>query len=85
MMCLRRPRKPLVPQLKRRAAASSRKQQLCVNPPAALIRAPTSLNSSLAALAVRYTAPLTWLRTGLDFLYEALQKDATITVTNGAR
>ena len=28
-MCQRKPRKPLVPQLKRQAAASPRRQQLC--------------------------------------------------------
>ena len=35
-MCLRRLREPLVPQLKRQAVASRRKQQLRVRTPAAL-------------------------------------------------
>ena len=42
MMCLRKPRKPLVPQLKRQAAASPRKQQLLSEIPAALTRARAS-------------------------------------------
>ena len=41
-MCLRRLRKPLVPQLKRQAAASLRKQQLRVRTPAALAYARAS-------------------------------------------
>ena len=41
-MCLRRLRKSLVPQLKRQAAASLRKQQLHVRTPAALAYARAS-------------------------------------------
>ena len=42
-MCLRRLRKPLVPQLKRQAAASPGKHQLLPEIPATLARARTSI------------------------------------------
>ena len=46
MMCLRKPRKPLVLQLKRQAAASPGKHQLPSEMPAALARARSTSTSS---------------------------------------
>ena len=58
-MCLRRLRKPLVPQLKRQAAASRRKQQLRVRTLAALAfaRASTTI-SPLVGVLVEQTKVL---------------------------
>ena len=58
-MCLRRLRKSLVPQLKRQAAASLRKQQLRVRTPAGLAYARASIAiSSLVGLLFEQTKVL---------------------------